>query len=78
MSRQKIPRRIHEATLLLGADFPEPLIASREALRRSGKAKSLNLLDEWELWGGVAAYLAIKDSGAEFEIVSWEEWENRR
>jgi hypothetical protein len=75
---QKIPRRFHEAALLLEADFPDPLKACREAERRAHKAKSLGLLDEWEHWGAVCAYLSIKDSGAEFEIVSWQEWENRR
>ena len=64
-----IPRRIHEAALFLEADYRTVKRAIKEAGRRSLKAKSLNLLDEWNYWGFVMAYLSTKDGGANYEIV---------
>jgi hypothetical protein len=32
------------------------------------QAKELGLKVEWQHWGAVAAYLAVIDSGAEFDI----------
>jgi hypothetical protein len=63
-----IPRRIHEAATFLEADYRNARRAIREAIRRSTKAKALNLLDEWDHWGGVAAYLTTKD-GAVYQVV---------
>lgn len=65
----QISQRVHEAALFLEADYRTAKRAIKEAARRSLKAKSLNLLDEWNYWGAVMAYLPIKDSGANFEIV---------
>jgi hypothetical protein len=65
----KIRRRIHEAALLLidelGGDQSE---ARNEAYGRSMRAKEMGLKVEWQHWGAVAAYLAVIDSGAEFDI----------
>lgn len=69
MEPMTIPRRIHEAALFLEADYWSQKRAIKEAGRRSLKAKSLNLLDEWNYWGHVAAYLSIKDGGIPIEII---------
>ena len=63
-----IPRHIHEAATFLEVDYRTVRRAIREASRRSLKAKSLNLLSEWHHWGGVAAYLSVKD-GAAYTVV---------
>lgn len=64
-----IPRRTHEAALFLEADYRSARRAIREADRRCLKAKSLKLLNEWNHWGGVMAYLCTKDSGVQYDIV---------
>ena len=64
----QISLRVHEAALFLEADYRTLKRAIKEAGRRSLKAKSLNLLDEWNYWGAVMAYLSIKDGGVAFEI----------
>ena len=64
-----IPRRIHEAALFLEADYRTLNRAIKEANRRCTKAKSLGLDDEWNYWGHVMAYLSVKDSGADYEVI---------
>jgi hypothetical protein len=65
----KIRRRVHEAALLLTNEFGGDRSDARdEAYGRSMRAKEMGLKVEWQHWGAVAAYLAVIDSGAEFDI----------